>query len=335
MEVRLAPANARDGVDTRKKDLTTCLEVRSQDRDVQTAAITYLVPPGAEVEGSNMNSHWKNYLRTAEHYIKGDPLEHFKFTSFKHQQGFNEADIKRECLKLGGGEEMLNLYRQFYNSYVTEYKAEPNPFTLKSALRFLADYNKELAEQNKAATVIQRAFLDFKYPIEDFGKCVKCEESRMGDFTELCADCYWSEDANIKHERRHKHHTVTVNMVIMPDPEVDVMTLVNKSIDMTGQPEWETFWAKFQERPKLSIRKPSPKFPCFRRCGSESTCRVEGRNMCEPCAEFVQNVKVCHDCGIPAAGPREKYHHRCYECYDAFLCHVADDEDRLRYSGLY
>lgn len=66
MEVRLAPVTARDGVDTRKKDnsvmpaggsgKTTRLGAGDHVRDAQTAAIAYLVPPGAEVEGSAMNA---------------------------------------------------------------------------------------------------------------------------------------------------------------------------------------------------------------------------------------------------------------------------------------
>ena len=210
---RLVPVNTRDGVDTRpkgEKDLTTRVGA-SHDRDEQTAAITYLLPPGAEVEGSNMAAFWTNYLRTAERYIKGDPLEQFKFTTFEHQQGFNEADIKRECFKLGAGEEMLTIYRQFYNRYVTEYLADPTPRNLKSALDMLAEYNKELADQTKAALLIQQAYRMSKVSdtgtlmAEDYhGPCVKCDEPRMGDFTELCADCYWSEDAVIKKECRYR-----------------------------------------------------------------------------------------------------------------------------------
>ncbi len=215
MEVRLVPVNTRDGVDTRpldgEKDLTTRVGAGDHVRGGQTAALTYLLPPGAEVEGSNMWAFWTNYLRTADDYIKGDPLEHFKFTTFEHQQGFNEADIKRECFKLGAGEEMLTIYRQFYNRYVTEYLADPTPRNLKSALDMLADYNKELEAQQKAATLIQQAYRASKMSdtgtlmAEDYhGPCVKCEEPRMGDFTQLCADCYWSEDAVIKKECRYR-----------------------------------------------------------------------------------------------------------------------------------
>ena len=38
---------------------------------------------------------------------------------------------------------------------------------------------------------------------EDFGTCIRCQaEPRIGEYTELCADCYWIEDAELKHERR-------------------------------------------------------------------------------------------------------------------------------------
>ena len=359
---RLAPVTARDGVDTRNKDNsvmpaggsgeTACLEVRSQDRDAQTAAITYLIPPGAEVEGSAMNAYWTNYLRTAENYVKGDPLEHFKFTSFKYQQGFNEADIKRECYKLGAGEEMLTIYRQFYNSYVTEYREDPNPRNLKYALDMLAEYNKELADQTKAAKLIQQAYRAFKAPKvqasetgtliaeddredEDYGKCVKCDERRMGDWVDLCAYCYWDEDAEIKRKRRARRqnaipsggYTVQVNTVLIPEPEVDIMAVVNKAIDPTGVPGWDAFWAQHCVA-GLRIRKPKPKYPC--KCGAESTTRVKGRNMCEPCADLAMNVGSCYDCG--AIRPRN-HSDMCYDCYDAYLDHLDREEERRRYDG--
>lgn len=325
MEVRLAPANARDGVDTRpegEKDLTACLEVRSQDRDAQTAAIRYLLPPGAEVPRSNMSAFWTNYLRTAENYVKGDPLGHFIFTSYRDQQGQNEGDIERECRKLGAGEEMLHVYRQCYNAAVTEYLSEPSEFNLGYVRKYLGEYNAELAAQTKAAVVIQRAFRA-TLP----AKCAKCDERRMGDFTELCADCYWTEDANIKRECRERRRLqdVVVGMVLTPYPEIDVAALV----DMTGVPEWEAFWAKFQAKPQLRIRKPKPKYPCFRGCGAESTTRVRGRNMCEPCADLAQNVGECVECG--AWGPRREKDVICADCYDDFLCYLAENEDRARY----
>jgi len=211
------PVNTRDGVDTRpldgEKDLTTRVGA-CHDRDEQTAAITYLLPPGAEVEGSNMGAFWRNYMRTADAYIKGDPLEQFKFTTFEHQQGFNEADIKRECFKLGAGEEMLTIYRQFYNRYVTEYLADPTPRNLKYALDMLAEYNKELDAQTKAALLIQRAYRMSKVSdtgtliaeeCEEYGTCIRCFGApRMGHFSLICADCHWSEDAVIKKECRNR-----------------------------------------------------------------------------------------------------------------------------------
>ena len=209
MESRVAPAIARDGVDTRpqgEKDLTTRVGA-SHDRDEQTAA-TYLLPPGAEVEGSNMAAFWRNYMRTADAYAKGDPLEHFRFTSFRESQSHNEEDIARECRKLGAGEEMLNMYRQFYNAAVTEWRAEPRWRQLDNVYHLLDQYNKELEAQTKAAALIQQAYRMSKTATlmaEDYhGPCVKCDEPRMGDFTELCADCYWSEDAVIKKECRYR-----------------------------------------------------------------------------------------------------------------------------------
>lgn len=211
---RLAPVNARDGVDTRpdngEKDLTTRVGA-SHDRDAQTAAITYLLPPGAEVEGSNMAVFWRNYMRTADAYAAGDPLHHFRFTSFRQEQSHNEEDIAHECRKLGAGEEMLNVYRQFYNAAVTEWRAEPRWRQLDNVDHLLEQFNKELEAQNRAATIIQQAYKASKTgtlmaeDCEEHGTCIRCFQApRMRYFSLLCADCYWSEDAVIKQICREK-----------------------------------------------------------------------------------------------------------------------------------
>jgi hypothetical protein len=371
MEVRLAPVTARDGADTRNKDNSgkaaagtgevTRLGGGDQKRDAQTAAITYLLPPGAEVEGSPMNAYWTNYMRTAEAYIAGDPMDFFKFTSFKYQQGFNEADIKRECYKLGAGEEMLTIYRQFYNAYVTEYLAEPTPLGLKHALEFLADYNKEMAEQTNAAKLIQQAYKAFKAPkpkvsetgtliaeddreeefVEDYGKCVKCDEPRMGEFEELCADCYWTEDARIKRGRRQARDAmfalakrqnaipsgdITVGFVLMPEPEVDIDALIQQAICPKQIPGWDEFWSKHLTA-ALRIRIPKVHRPC--KCGAESTTRVNKNFMCEPCADLAQNVGECYECGERV--PRRKQENICHDCWDVIL----DEMDRFDYCSPY
>ncbi len=292
MESRVAPAIARDGVDTRpldgEKDLTTRVGARSHDRDEQTAAMTFLLPPGAKVAGSAMEAYWANYLRTAENQIKGDPLGHFIFTTFNEQQCRNEDDIERECRKLGAGEEMLNVYRMHYNRAVTEYLSEPTAFNLMYARKHLAAYKKELTDQQKAATRIQRAL-----------------KSRIAA------------------------HIDTQST----ESTAALMDLVNRAVNMTGNPEWEAFWAKFQDKPQLRIRKPKPKMPCWRGCGAESTTKVRGRNMCHPCADFAQNVGECLECGV--WGPRLEKNVICADCYDAFLCDLAEQEDEARYRGYY
>lgn len=329
MEVRLVSVNTRDGVDTRNQDLTACLEVRSQDRDEQTAALTYLMPPGADVPGSILSAYWSNYLRTAEAYIKGDPLDFFKFSSFEDQQQLNENDIARECRHLGTGEEMLNVFRQFYNREVTDYLSKVNDpstsersiqLTLEFAKNQLDLYNTELAEQNKAAALIQKA-----YRASKMDKCTKCDEKRMGDFTELCVDCYWEEDAAIKKVCRFtRQNAITVGVAL-----VDVTALVNRAIDMTGQPEWEDFWAKYQHS-NMKIRIPKPKKPC--NCGAESTDKVNGRRMCGPCSDYVQNVGECRDCGI--VGPRPQRDRirqdRCFDCWDEYLDYIDREEESRR-----
>lgn len=336
-DARLAPVTARDGVDTRNKDNsgkaaagtgeTTRLGA-SQDRDAQTAAITYLLPPGAEVEGSAMNAYWTNYLRTAENYVKGDPLEFFKFTSFKYQQGFNEADIKRECYKLGAGEEMLTIYRQFYNAYVTDYRAEPTAHNLKYAVNMLAEYNKELSDQTKAAKLIQQAYKAFKAPkpkVSETGTFIAEDDRDEADFV---------DDSPVGYMRQNAipsgGYTIQVNTVLIPEPEVDVMALINKAIDPTGVPGWDAFWAQ-QYVSGLRIRKPKPKYPC--KCGAESTTRVKGKNMCEPCADLAMNVGYCCGCGV--CGPRPRSEELCYECYDAYLDELDSREQEARYRGYW
>ena len=112
-----------------------------------------------------------------------------------------------------------------------------------------------------------------------------------------------------------------------------LMDLVNRAVNMAGNPAWDAFWAKFQDKPQLRIRKPKPKMPCWRGCGAESTTRVRGRNMCHPCADFSQNVGWCEDCGV--WGPRREKDIICYDCYDAELEHLAEHEDEARYRGYY
>jgi hypothetical protein len=245
---RLAPVTARDGVDTRTKDNsgkaaagteeTTRLGAGDQIRGGQTAAlIEYLLPCGAEVEGSRMNAYWSNYLSTAERYIKGGD-DSFLWTSYEHQQGCNERDIERESRKLGAGEEILNIHRQFYNGEVVTYKREMNDpntpescreLTREALARLLAAFKDELASQNKAATIIQRAF---KAP----EKCVSCDETRMGGYADVCAECYWEEDAAIKRERRSKAS------LLMRESAIDVDAVVQRAISPENVKGWDAYW---------------------------------------------------------------------------------------------
>lgn len=205
MEVRLAPVTARDGADTRNKDVVTRLGGGDQERDAQTAAM-YLVP--------NCDAgYWENYLRLADAYVAGEDI--FQFQSFKTQQSYNEQDIQRACNRIGPNTEgMLNLYRQSYNQAITEFRKTHSCDALENALEYLVDFQKEQAEQETAAKTIQSWFRSFPkisetgtyiaedIEPEDYGKCVKCDERRIGMFVELCADCYWSEDAEFKRMAR-------------------------------------------------------------------------------------------------------------------------------------
>jgi hypothetical protein len=156
-----------------------------------------------------MNAFWSNYLFTAERYIRGD-TESFAFVSYENQQAYNEREIEQECAKLGTGEETLNVLRQFYNAQVVLYKREPTPETFDFAMSLLAQFNDELAQQNKAAATIQHTFKARNisdtgtYIAEDecYGVCAHCSEPRMGCYVNLCADCYWDDDAAYKRNRR-------------------------------------------------------------------------------------------------------------------------------------
>lgn len=173
-----------------------------QERDAQTAAM-YLVPNSA---------HWENYIRLADAYVAGEDL--FQFQSYRVQQSYNEEDIQRDCNRVGPHTEgMLNLYRQSYNHAITEFRKTQSCNALENALEYLEDFKKEQseqAEQENAARVIQSWFRSFPKisetgtliaednEPEDYGKCVNCDERRIGMFVELCADCYWTEDAEFK-----------------------------------------------------------------------------------------------------------------------------------------
>jgi hypothetical protein len=215
-DARLAPVTARDGADTRNKDNSgkvatgteevTRLGGGDQKRVGQTAAL-YLVPAGE-------TGYWTNYLRLADAYVNGEDM--FQFVSYKTQQSYNEQDIQRECNRIGPNTEgMLNLYRESYNRCITEFRKTLLSNHLENALEYLEDFKKEQREQEDAAKVIQNWFRAFpkisetgtlvaedEEP-EDYGKCVNCDERRIGMFVELCADCYWTEDSWIKSMRRN------------------------------------------------------------------------------------------------------------------------------------
>ena len=218
--ILLATEPARDGVDTRKKDNcgmaaavkqeTTRLGAGDQIRDEQIAATMYLVPDGAEVEGSLMNAYWKNYLNLAKWYVEGKD-EMFMFVSFDKQQSYNEADIARECNKLGPNTEgIINLYREFSNQAITKYRKTGDKSYLATAKEHIAEFMRERREQENAAYKILYWFRAKR--ISDTGtliaeeeehtKCDNCDEPSMYPGGGLCADCHWTEDARIKSNRR-------------------------------------------------------------------------------------------------------------------------------------
>ena len=206
VEARLASGTARDGVDTRlegEKDLTVACNEK-QERDGQTAAL-YSMPPGAEVVGSPMHAYWSNYRRLADAYVNGEDC--FIWVSYKTQQSYNEKDIER---LINRTDEILHMYRMFYNSAITEFRKSLDSRDLEDALEYMADFNKEQIELQTAAKTIQTWFRSFPKisetgtyiaEEEEHGECYKCGDRSMFE-TGLCADCYWSEDAHIKNLRR-------------------------------------------------------------------------------------------------------------------------------------
>jgi hypothetical protein len=269
VDLRLASVTACDGVDTRNKDNsgkaaagtgeTTRLGGGDQKLGGQTAALTFLLPPGADEAGTRMSAYWANYLSTADRYIKGDS-ESFMWTSYGHQQGCNERDIERECRRLGAGEEMLNIYRQFYNAQVVDYMAEPSQLTYDFAMKMLNQYNDELADQTKAVKLIQQAYHVFKSPkpevsetgtfIADYPKC-SCGEDSMFEDGGMCVDCYWTEDARIKKARRNRRQ----NAIPSEESEPDIDSVVERAISPEHITGWNEFWLQYASS-NLRIRIP-------------------------------------------------------------------------------
>jgi len=212
---RLAPVTARDGVDTRKKDnCGTAAAVKQETTSLvglgqggQSAA-SYLAPPGAEKEGSAMNAYWSNYLSVADSYVKGES-DSFMWVGFDTQQSHNEIEIQRACDRMGPNTHgFLNVYRQFHNAAITEFRKTLQSTDLVDALENLEEFNNELRTQVAAANVIKSWFRASK--TSDTGTYIaddECEYCPCGFGAHvlaegMCADCYWEDDARIKKSRR-------------------------------------------------------------------------------------------------------------------------------------
>lgn len=75
---------------------------------------------------------------------------------------------------------------------MTQFRKTQDSNDLENALGYLEDFKNE---QNADSGTL---------PADDCGKCTRCnEEPRIGEHTELCADCYWSEDSYMKRMRRN------------------------------------------------------------------------------------------------------------------------------------
>ena len=146
----------------------------------------YLIPTGADIQGSPMHAHWTNYKRLADLYVAGHD-DAFMFVSYKTQQSYNEEEIQKECDRIGEG--MQNLYRQAYNQAITKFRKTHDSNDLENALEYLAQYEDEDEETGTL--------------VADDEQCENCDEPRIGEYTQLCADCYWSEDSYLKRMRRN------------------------------------------------------------------------------------------------------------------------------------
>lgn len=237
---------------------TTCLGAGDQIRGGQTAALyDYMIPP---IHAVDRFDTWARYKRNADLYAELKS-EYGYYSDIKVGE---DVYIAKCCAAISPSEMFLNIHREFYNDAVTDLrrtiaKAEQNmekyrddencQYELQNIKRanelcayYLSQYNNELEKQNNAAKLIQQAYRAFKAPKvqisetgtliaeddheEDYGKCVKCDEPRMGDWVELCAYCYWDEDAEIKHQHRAARqnaippggYTIQVNTVLVPGP---------------------------------------------------------------------------------------------------------------------
>jgi hypothetical protein len=197
---RLAPVTARDGVDTRKQENSAATEVALGEttsmgaahvRGGQTAAF-YMAPPGADKVGSPMSAYWTNYLRLADAYVNGEDC--FLWVPYYTQQSYNENDIRRAS---PAHEEVLSLYREWYNRSVTEFRKTLDSEDLEDALEYLADFKKEQSQQKKAVEVLQSWYRNtIARP-----RC-SCGEVSMFDDGGLCVDCHWTADGHSKRLRR-------------------------------------------------------------------------------------------------------------------------------------
>lgn len=95
----------------------------------------YLIPTGADVEGSPMHSYWTNYKRLADLYVAGND-DTFMFVPYDTQQSYNEQDIQNECNRIGENEGIRNMYRQYYNKYITKFRKTHNQSDLENAMEY-------------------------------------------------------------------------------------------------------------------------------------------------------------------------------------------------------
>lgn len=188
MAPRLAFVTARDGVDTRNKDMTVACNEK-QERVGQSAAF-YMAPPGADKVGSAMHAYWTNYLRLADAYVNG--LDYFQFVSYADQQCSNEAAIERVISPTDG---VLHLYRMWYNSSITNFRKSLDSSDLEDALEYQSMFAKEKADQESAILVLQR------WARSLVPRC-HCGARSMFDDGGLCVDCHWTEDGRRKKMRR-------------------------------------------------------------------------------------------------------------------------------------
>ena len=191
---RLAPVNARDGVDTRTKENSVMPCEANGGDNLSVEKITgeggqlaaWVVPPGADVPGSRMSELWNEWLVLAEsHVVEWDePLSN----KYAREDQFHMTQALMFSEMMGMGVWAMELHqsamayngmRKVYLRYMVQPDEEglfemPKRLCLESMERNLAQYKESLNAHNRAAKAIQVFLRGFD--ISETGTYIACDE---------------------------------------------------------------------------------------------------------------------------------------------------------------